>query len=224
MTLLPVAPLAQGDGFAELLGVLSSKGKAVFVDPPVFDPHLVWQTVEQEEVVALTINGDALRPAVARCAPSRSSAEPAPTSLRTIRSSDAPLSRDVAVALETALPGRDDRRPDRGAGAAREGRGAHDRSVRRRSAGCASIRASRTVSSSAISDPRVGKVVVAIVEVTEQHHLDAPELAAWCRAHVPATMTPGRFVFVDRIERSPSGAADEQALRVLAIDRLTNDR
>ena len=58
MTLLPVAPLAQGDGFAELLGVLSGKGKVVFVDSPGFDPRLVWQTVEHEEVVALTIDGD----------------------------------------------------------------------------------------------------------------------------------------------------------------------
>ena len=75
-----------------------------------------------------------------------------------------------------------------------------------------------------ISDPRVGKVVAAIVQVTPQHHLDASELAAWCRAHVPLALTPGRFVFVDRIERSPFGAADEDALRAVAIEQLTNGR
>ena len=45
-----------------------------------------------------------------------------------------------------------------------------------------------------VSDPRIGKSVVAVVQIAEDHYLDAPELAAWCRAHLPSTMTPGRFV------------------------------
>ncbi len=52
-----------------------------------------------------------------------------------------------------------------------------------------------------ISDPRVGKVVVAIVQVTENHHLDAAELAAWCRAHVPADDDP-RAVRLRRPDRA----------------------
>ena len=59
MTLLPVAPLADGDGFAEVLRALSRKGRVVFVDSPIFDPRLVWLEVEKEGVVTLTIGGDA---------------------------------------------------------------------------------------------------------------------------------------------------------------------
>ena len=38
-----------------------------------------------------------------------------------------------------------------------------------------------------VADPRVGKLVVAVVQVVEGHYLDAPELGAWCRAHLPST-------------------------------------
>jgi acyl-CoA synthetase (AMP-forming)/AMP-acid ligase II len=67
-------------------------------------------------------------------------------------------------------------------------------------------------------------VVVAVVQVAEGHYLDAPELAAWCRAHLPSTLTPEQFVFVETIERSPSGDADYQRLRDLALDQLLKDR
>lgn len=216
-TLLPAAPLARGDGFAELLGVLTRTGRVVFVDPPTFDPHLVWQAVEREGVDALTIDGDTFaRPLLAALAGS------SPTSLRTIRSSDAPLSRDVAVALETALANVEEigpiASPEQRAGAASHL--IHPADVE------AGLRKHPSVADCVVlgvSDPRVGKIVVAIVQVTANHHLDEPELAAWCRAHVPLALTPGRFVLVDRIERSPSGAMDERALRALALDRLTRD-
>ena len=221
ITLLPVAPLAQGDGFAEVLGVMSGKGRIVFVDSPGFDPRLVWQTVEREGVVALTINGDSSARPLLAALPAVLGG-PSPTSLRTIRSSDAPLGRDVAVALEAALPDvtivARIEEPER-AGDAEPRIDPADVEARMRKhasvADCVVL---------GISDARIGKVVVAIVQVTEGHHLDEPELAAWCRAHVPPAMTPGRFVFVDQIGRSAAGDADEQALRVLAVDRISNDR
>jgi len=71
-----------------------------------------------------------------------------------------------------------------------------------------------------VSDPRIGKKVVAVVQVAQRHHIDEPELAAWCRAHLPSTMTPARFVFVEQIERSPSGDVDHQDLRRIAVERL----
>ena len=75
-----------------------------------------------------------------------------------------------------------------------------------------------------ISDPRIGKKVVALIQVADGHYLDSPELAAWCQAHLPSTMTPGRFLFVEKIERSPSGEADYPALRDLAIDHLLHEQ
>ena len=74
-----------------------------------------------------------------------------------------------------------------------------------------------------VSDSRVGKLVVAVVQVVDGHYLDPPELAAWCRAHLPSTMTPGQFVLVDSIERSPSGAPDYETLRRMAIERLVGE-
>ncbi len=222
ITLLPAAPLAQGDGFAEVLGVLSSKGKVVFVDAPVFDAGSVWRTVEREGVVALTIDGDRHARQLLAALPAGPGVH-ALTSLRTIRSSDLPLGHDVAAALEAALPdvnvvGPIETIERHSVDAAHR---IHPSDVE------AGLRKHPSVADCVVlglADPRVGRIVVAVVQVTEQHHLDASELAAWCRAHVPPKMTPGRFVVVDRIERSPTGEADEDALRVLAIDRLTNER
>ena len=46
--------------------MLSRKGRVVFVDVPAFDPRLVWQAVEHESVVILSIGGDAFaRPLLA---------------------------------------------------------------------------------------------------------------------------------------------------------------
>ncbi len=220
-TLLPVAPLLQGDGFAEVLRVLSRKGRVVFVDAPVFDPRLVWQAVEHESVVTLSIGGDAhARPLLAAFA---TAGGRSPTKLRTISSSGAPLSRDIALALEAALP--DVTILDRYEGSEQQtGDAAHTIDPADVEAG---LRKHRSVSDCVvvgISDPRIGKVVVAVVQVAEGHYLDAPELAAWCRAHLPSTLTPERFVFVETIERSPSGEADYQRLRDLALEQLLKDR
>jgi 3-oxocholest-4-en-26-oate---CoA ligase len=222
VTLLPASPLAQGDGFAEVLKVLSSRGRVVFVDSPVFDPRLVWQAVAQEGVATLTIGGDAFARPLLAALPAATGGHPL-TTLRTISSPGAPLSRDVAIALQAALPGVTilDRSeaPEQRAGDAERKIDPADVE--------AGLRKHRSISDCVvvgISDPRVGKAVVAVIEISEGHYLDAPELAAWCRAHLPSTMTPGRFVFVEKIVRSPSGEPDYQGLRGLAIDQLSTDQ
>ena len=78
--------------------------------------------------------------------------------------------------------------------------------------------------SSSASRSSLGKKVVALIQVADGHYLDAPELAAWCQAHLPSTMTPGRFLFVENIERSASGEADYQALHDLALDHLVGEQ
>ena len=35
-----------------------------------------------------------------------------------------------------------------------------------------------------VPDDRFGEIVVALVQVTENHSLDEPELAAWCRSRL----------------------------------------
>jgi 3-oxocholest-4-en-26-oate---CoA ligase len=203
VTLLPAAPLVQGDGFAEVLRVLSRKGRVVFVDSSVFDPRLVWQAVEHEGVVTLSIGGDAFARPLLAALPAATGGRWL-TTLRTISSPGAPLSHDVALALEAALP--DVTILDRSEAPEQRARDAAHKidpaDVEAR------LRKHRSVSDCVvigISDPRIGKVVVAIVQIAENHYLDAAELAAWCRAHLPSTMTPERFVFVEKIERSPSG-------------------
>jgi fatty-acyl-CoA synthase len=221
-TVFPVAPLARGDGFAEVLGVLSGKGKVVFVDSLTFDPHLVWQAVDHEAVDTLILNGDEQARPLLVALPAAVGGR-APVSLRTIRSSDAPLSHDVAVALETALPAvkvaGSIASPEQPSGDAAHL--VHPSDVEARLQKHPSVDDCVVLG---IADPRIGKVVVAVVQVTPRHHLDASELEAWCRAHVPLALTPGRFVLVEGIDRSASGEVDEHVLRALAIDRLTNDR
>ena len=131
VTLLPVAPLAQGDGFAELLGVLSNKGRAVFVDSPVFDPDLVWRTVEQEGVAALTINGDEFARPLLAALPGR------PRRHRADEAADDQVVRRAAESrrrhrARDHASRRRDSRPDRGVRAARGGGGEPDRPGRRR--------------------------------------------------------------------------------------------
>ena len=221
-TLLPVAPLAFGTGLAAALRTLSAQGRVVFADSAAFDPHLVWRTVEQERVVTLTIGGDAdARPLLAALATATTGRSL--TTLRTISSSGAPLGLDVASALEAALPnvtivdsyeGPEQQAPDAW-------------KMIRPSDVEARLRKHSSVADCVvvgISDPRLGKRVVALIQVADGHYLDAPEIAAWCQAHLPSTMTPGRFLFVEHIERSTSGEADYPALRDLALDRLLHEQ
>ena len=221
-TLLPAAPLAFGNGLALVLGALSAKGRVVFVDSEGFDPRLVWLAVEQERVVTLTIGGDAFARPLLAALPTATGGRPL-TTLRTISSSGARLSRDVASGLEAALAdvtildAYDG--PEEGTPSAKQM--IHPSDVEARLRKHSSISDCVVVG---VSDPRIGKNVVAVVQISEDHYLDAPELAAWCRAYLPSTMTPGRFVFVEKIERSPSGEADYEGLRGLAIERLVGEQ
>jgi acyl-CoA synthetase (AMP-forming)/AMP-acid ligase II len=222
MTLLPAPPLAQGDNFPETLRALSSRGKVVFVDSPVFDARLVWQAVDAERVTTLTIAGDAFARPLLAALPT-AAGRLSLTALTTIASSGAPLSRDVAVALEAAFPAvailDRSEAPEQHAVVAE--------TMIHPSAVEAALRKHPSISDCVvvgISDPRIGKAVVAVVQITDGHYLDVAEVAAWCRAHLPSTMTPGRFVFIEKIERSPSGEADDHALRGFAIEQLLEDR
>ena len=215
---LAVGPFAVGDSFGELLGVLGRKGRAVFLDPPTFDADRVWDTVEREHVVKLVIDGDVqARPLLAALSPGDAAGL---TALTSITSASAPMSSDVAAALATVLP----RVTLLGVSEA-PAADADDATIQRVDPADIEHRLRKHPSIVdcvvvGIADPRIGKLVVAVVEVVEHHYLDAAELAAWCRTYLPATMTPARFVFVDDIARLPSGAVDDAALRTLAIDRL----
>ena len=219
--MLSVGPFAEGDSFGELLGALARKGTVVFLEPSQFDARAVWDTVRRESVTRLVIGGDVQ----ARLLLAALGSRPAETfsALETIASTGAPLGSDVAAALATALPnvtvlGATEPVPtSSGPGTAT----VLPSDVERRLKKHASIEDCVVLG---ISDPRIGKLVVGLVEVVDNHYLDAPELAAWCRAHLPASLTPTRFVIVDHIERTESGQVDEAALRSLAVERLVEGR
>jgi acyl-CoA synthetase (AMP-forming)/AMP-acid ligase II len=221
-TVLAGAPLVHGTGLAEALRALSRQGRVVFVDSDRFDPRLVWQSVEIEGVATLTIGGDDYARPLLAALPNVAAARSLKT-LKTISSSGAKLTPDVARGLEAALPhvlildGYDG--PEQPPPLTKRMTDPSD--VEARLCKHSSISDCVIVG---ISDPRAGRRVVAVVQVSEGHYLDAPELAAWCQAHLPSTMTPGRFVFVDKIERSPSGRADYEGLRHLAIERLVGEQ
>jgi fatty-acyl-CoA synthase len=71
-----------------------------------------------------------------------------------------------------------------------------------------------------VPDPRFGERVVAIVQVAENHYLDAPELTAWCRPKLAGYKIPREWLFVDTLDRSAAGKADHTKLRALAMERL----
>ena len=58
------------------------------------------------------------------------------------------------------------------------------------------------------------------MQVTENHYLDEPELAAWCRNKLAGFKKPRRFVFVDSLRRNAAGKANYQVLRKLAAEKL----
>jgi fatty-acyl-CoA synthase len=71
-----------------------------------------------------------------------------------------------------------------------------------------------------VPDARFGEIVVAIVQVTENHYLDEAELEAWCRSKLAGFKKPRRFLFVDSLERNAAGKANYQVLRKLATEML----
>ena len=74
-----------------------------------------------------------------------------------------------------------------------------------------------------VPDERFGERVVALVQVTAGHHLDEPELAAFCRRTLADYKTPRRLLIVESLERSAAGKADYRRLRSRAIDLLVTD-
>ena len=219
---LALAPLSSGNCLATALRALTAGGCVVFVDSATFDPPLVWQTIEHEHVDTVAIAGDPFaRPLLTAL---QAATAPLPlTTLRTISSSGAPLGPDVVEGLRAEL--RDVAVID-----AYEGLD-HDAPVTATKVRPAEVEARllkhRSISDCVVigvSDPRIGKKVVALVQVESNHFLDGPELTAWCRARLPSTMTPGAFVFVETIERSESGATNYDALRRLTIDRLVDEQ
>jgi len=70
-----------------------------------------------------------------------------------------------------------------------------------------------------VPDERFGEIVVALVQVTDGHDLDEPELDAFCRSRTAGYKRPKRFVLVDDLRRSAAGKADYEYLRALAADR-----
>jgi fatty-acyl-CoA synthase len=71
-----------------------------------------------------------------------------------------------------------------------------------------------------VPDARYGDRVVALVQVTERHYLDAAELAAWCRSRLAGFKIPHRFLFVDSVRRSAAGKVNHHELREVAISLL----
>ena len=71
-----------------------------------------------------------------------------------------------------------------------------------------------------VPDERFGEQVVALVQVTDDHHVDEPEMRAWCRRKLAGYKMPREWIFVDSLERSAAGKADHKKLRALALDRL----
>lgn len=67
-----------------------------------------------------------------------------------------------------------------------------------------------------VPDPRFGEIVVAVVQVTENHYLDEPELLAWSTNKLAGYKKPKRFVLVDDLQRNAAGKANYQYLRQLA--------
>jgi fatty-acyl-CoA synthase len=71
-----------------------------------------------------------------------------------------------------------------------------------------------------VPDPRFGEKVVAIVQVTVDHYLDAAELAAWSRRKLAGYKMPREWLFVAELPRSAAGKADHPKLRAYAMSRL----
>jgi 3-oxocholest-4-en-26-oate---CoA ligase len=71
-----------------------------------------------------------------------------------------------------------------------------------------------------VPDERFGEIVVALVQVTDEHYLDEAELDAWCRSKLAGYKKPRRFLFLDSLDRNAAGKANYQVLRRLAGERL----
>ncbi len=64
-----------------------------------------------------------------------------------------------------------------------------------------------------ITAPPIGDQLVALIEITDGHYLDAPEMTAWCRSQLTAPQTPSRFLFVDSVVAITGAAGDRIAAK-----------
>ena len=67
-----------------------------------------------------------------------------------------------------------------------------------------------------VPDPRFGEIVVAVVQVTENHYIDESELEAWSTRKLAGFKKPRRFVLVDDMQRNAAGKANYRHLREVA--------
>ena len=74
-----------------------------------------------------------------------------------------------------------------------------------------------------VPDDRSGERIVALVVVVENHYLDEAELTAWCRTKLGKHQAPERFLFVDALQRTATGAVNHARLRELAIEILERE-
>jgi len=75
-----------------------------------------------------------------------------------------------------------------------------------------------------VPDPRFGEIVVAVIQVTENHSIDEPELQAWSTRKLAGFKKPRRFVLVDDMQRSAAGKADYRHLREVAAAATAGGR
>jgi fatty-acyl-CoA synthase len=67
---------------------------------------------------------------------------------------------------------------------------------------------------------RFGQEVTAIVQLTAESTLQPRELREWCSERLARYKAPRAFVFVDRVERYPSGKANYQWARATSADAV----
>jgi fatty-acyl-CoA synthase len=72
----------------------------------------------------------------------------------------------------------------------------------------------------AVPDDRFGNAVTAVVSLQPESHLSADELRNEMRKSLAAYKTPKHVVFVDVVYRSPSGKADYNITRDVALEAL----
>ncbi|MFI5047533.1 MAG: AMP-binding protein [Acidimicrobiia bacterium] len=219
---LVLAPLSFGTGLVGSLTTLSAGGTVILPPDARWNAHDMLDVVAREHVRHVTLDGDAqarpLRDAL--CAqPGRWDT----SSLRTITSTDAPLSGDVCDDLARAIPGiaveRTTTRVD-------DANAPPPRDVIATAAGMvdparieARVMTHRGVTACRViglADRTGAGVAVALVVVADDHYLDAAELQAWSRPKLAAHEMPRAWLFVDALDTT----ATDADLRTVALAHL----
>ena len=71
-----------------------------------------------------------------------------------------------------------------------------------------------------VPDERWGETVTAVVLLRPDHELTVESLQEQCRTHIAGYKVPRKLVFVDHMERSPSGKPDYRWAKQRAIEAL----